>query len=61
MRTKGSFFRKEHCRLCESPNMKQALKLTPTPPGNNFSDENLNHDEEVFPLNSLLQDIIILN
>ena len=51
MRTTGSFFRKEHCRLCESPNIKQALKLTPTPPGNNFlSSENLNHDEEVFPL-----------
>ena len=51
MRTTGSFFRKEHCRLCESRNIKQALKLTPTPPGNNFlSSENLNHDEEVFPL-----------
>ena len=47
----GSFYRKEFCRLCESANIKQALKLTPTPPGNNFlSGENLHMVEEVFPL-----------
>jgi hypothetical protein len=51
MRTTGSFYKKEICRICESTNIQEALKLTPTPPGNNFlSIENLNEDEEVFPL-----------
>ncbi len=51
MRTKGSFYKKNYCRVCGSYNIKQSLKLTPTPPGNNFlSEENLNTPEETFPL-----------
>ncbi len=51
MRTKGSFYKKNLCRLCASTNVVEALKLTPTPPGNNFlSKENLNSFEETFPL-----------
>lgn len=51
MRTSGSFYKKEFCRVCESSNIKRALKLTPTPPGNNFlSVENLQAKEDVFPL-----------
>ena len=51
MRTKGSFYKKNCCRVCGSLNIKQSLKLTPTPPGNNFlSEGNLNKSEETFPL-----------
>ena len=51
MRTKGSFYKKNCCRVCGSLNIKQSLKLTPTPPGNNFlSEGNLNKFEETFPL-----------
>ena len=51
MRTKGSFYKKNCCRVCGSLNIKQSLKLTPTPPGNNFlSEENLNTPEETYPL-----------
>jgi SAM-dependent methyltransferase len=51
MRTEGSFYKKIFCRLCESDNLKEALKLTPTPPGNNFlREENLSLVEETFPL-----------
>jgi SAM-dependent methyltransferase len=51
MRTEGSFYKKIFCRLCESDNLKEALKLTPTPPGNNFlREENLGLLEETFPL-----------
>ena len=51
MRTEGSFYKKFSCRLCGSSNLKEALKLTPTPPGNNFlREEDLNLVEEIFPL-----------
>lgn len=51
MTTTGSFYKKQFCRVCESPNIKEALRLTPTPPGNNFlPEENLSFGEEVFPL-----------
>ena len=30
------FFKKENCRICLSSSLTRAVKLTPTPPGNNF-------------------------
>ena len=51
MNKEGSSYKKNFCRVCESTNIKQALKLTPTPPGNNFlSEQNLNSLEILFPL-----------
>ena len=51
MRTKGSFYKKICCRVCESDNIKKALNLTPTPPGNNFiPEQKLTTVEETFPL-----------
>lgn len=51
MRTEGSFYKKNFCRVCQSDNLIEAIKLTPTPPGNNFlKKENLNFFEETFPL-----------
>ena len=51
MRTEGSFYKKLLCRVCESNNIREALRLTPTPPGNNFlREEDLGSIEEFFPL-----------
>ncbi len=51
MRTEGSFYEKNQCRICESQNLKKALTLTPTPPGNNFlSKDELDLHEDIFPL-----------
>ena len=51
MRTQGSFFKKEECRVCKSTDIEKALELTPTPPGNNFlKASELEKDEESFPL-----------
>ncbi len=48
---KGSSYKKNFCRLCESKNIQLGLKLTPTPPGNNFlTQKNLYLEEETFPL-----------
>ncbi len=51
MRTEGFFYKKESCRVCGSNNIKEAMKLTPTPPGNNFlSEKDLGLTEETYPL-----------
>ena len=51
MRTKGSFYKKKECRVCGSIELKKAVELTSTPPGNNFlSIDELTKEEEVFPL-----------
>jgi hypothetical protein len=51
MRTKGSFYKKKECRVCESIELIKAVELTPTPPGNNFlSIDELTKEEAVFPL-----------
>ena len=51
MRTKGSCYKKKECRVCGSIELKKAVELTPTPPGNNFlSIDELTKEEEVFPL-----------
>ena len=47
MKKKGSSYKKTFCRLCESKNIELGLKLTPTPPGNNFlTKDNLHLEEE---------------
>ena len=51
MKKKGSSYKKTFCRLCESKNIELGLKLTPTPPGNNFlTKDNLHLEEETYPL-----------
>ena len=50
-----NFFIRKDCRLCNSINLKSALKLEATPPANAFIDENeLSTRQEKYPLELFL-------
>jgi len=49
--TLNKFYERKTCRVCESENIETVVKLASSPPGNNFvSKDNLNIQEEEFPL-----------
>ena len=45
-------FLKKNCRICNSSSLEKVVQLTPSPPGNNFLQEEQisNLSEEEFPL-----------
>ena len=47
----NKFYERKTCRVCESENIETVVKLTSTPPGNNFvTRDKINIQEEEFPL-----------
>jgi SAM-dependent methyltransferase len=49
--TTADFSRKEKCRLCDGEQLQTAVRLTPTPPGNNFLEAHeIGEPEALYPL-----------
>ena len=47
----SNYYFRESCRMCDSRPLLRAVSLTPTPPGNDFLNENeLGRDEPIYPL-----------
>ena len=49
------YYKRSYCRLCNSSNLKEVLKLTPTPPADSYvSKENLKIQQDTIPLDLYL-------